>query len=295
MNCLKREDFYGKTFEIFDDVRKTLKYETITDMLVDLSSKYSGRTISKLTGISYTTVSSKINFLGIRFINKRATGVARGKDKRLRRNITMTELIKDNSLMEGVIENREYHGFLQDYKVLHYLIRRFKPKTFFEIGTHLGTGTKIIKNALGDNTTLYSLDLPADEGHKSKQYLNGQKTGVRCDLPYTQLFGDSLLFDFSKIENIEGFYIDAEHDFEHVYVETSKALSHNPKIIVYHDSDMIEVFDGILKASKEHNKTVDIKRGNVNHKFITEREYYLYRVQGTRIAFLVKDTEDSLV
>lgn len=179
-------------------------------------------------------------------------------------------------LLEGVIENNEYHGFREDYHVLHCLLKIHKPKTFLEIGCNMGVGTKIIKNALGFNSQVYSLDLPTELAHISLQHPisdgKGDKVGSKCDLPFTLLRGDSMEFDFGQYP-CEGYYIDGEHTTKAVKHETAEILKLNPKIVIYHDTDMPEVMQGILEA-------LELARNSKKYEFT--------RVADTRISYLLK-------
>lgn len=176
-------------------------------------------------------------------------------------------------LLAGAIENNEYEGFLQDYHVLHCLIRKYQPLSFFEIGTNMGTGTNIICNA-GKNWLMkvYSLDLPTELAHVSLQYptsgASGDKVGSNCKFGYTQLRGDSMEFDYSAYP-CEGYFIDGEHDYVHVAAETGRTLVQNPKIVIYHDSDIQGVWDALTS-------------------YLPNQDYELYRVTGTRIAYALR-------
>lgn len=179
----------------------------------------------------------------------------------------------DQDQASDAIINDEYTGFKQDYLILHLLLRKFKPKSVFEIGTNMGTGTKIIKNAVGPNAEVYSLDLPTELAHISLQHpINegkGDSVGHKCDLPFTQLRGDSMKFDYSAYP-CEAYYVDGEHTFKAVSHETKEILKLNPKIIIFHDTDMPEVLDGILHSSEDNKK------------------YDFYRVTDTRIGYLLR-------
>jgi len=176
--------------------------------------------------------------------------------------------IVTDELLNGNIDNDEFTGFLEDYRVLHCLLRIFKPKSVFEIGCNMGVGTKIIKNAVPD-AEVYSLDLPTELAHISLQHpINegkGDSVGHRCDLPFTLLRGDSMNFDYSQYP-CEAYFVDGSHDFEHVSHETKEIIKLKPLIIIYHDSDIKEVFDGIVNGMND--------------------DYELYRVIDTRIAYL---------
>ncbi len=182
-------------------------------------------------------------------------------------------------LLKGAIENNEYPGFLEDYHILHCLLKIYQPKTFLEIGTNRGRGTSIIKNALGEDSTVYSLDLPTELAHISLQHPinegHGDKVGELCKLPYTQLRGDSMKFDFSQYP-CDGFFVDGEHDFDHPFRETTEILKGCPRLIVWHDSDIKEVWEAIYTAL-----------ANLKSNAPVNKYYTLYRVTDTRIAYAV--------
>lgn len=173
-----------------------------------------------------------------------------------------------------------YTGFKEDYLIVHSLLRRYKPKSILETGTNIGSGVNVIHRAI-PNAKIYSLDLDFETMcGNSKQYpvenisIGGgmiDRVGTAATVPYTQLRGDSLTFDFNKYP-VEAAFIDSEHDTEHPYMETMRILAHKPKIIIYHDADMQEVFTGIMLAWLQ-----------------VKDEYMIYRVRGTRIAYLLRD------
>ena len=51
--------------------------------------------------------------------------------------MTSKDIITQESL-EKAIRNKEFHGFETDYLVLDSLLRKYKPKSVFEIGTNMG-------------------------------------------------------------------------------------------------------------------------------------------------------------
>lgn len=184
---------------------------------------------------------------------------------------TFADICTDE-LMEWAIINDEYKGFKEDYLVLHCLLRKYRPKSVFEIGTNMGTGTNIICNAVPD-AKVYSLDLPTELAHISLQHPisegKGDSVGHRCKLPFTQLRGDSLNFDYSQYP-CEAYYIDGEHDTLHAEHETREVLKCKPLMVIYHDCNMPEVWSGIVKGL---GKT---------------KGYDLYRVIDTRIGYLLR-------
>lgn len=190
-------------------------------------------------------------------------------------HIPYTDVVNEE-LLQGNIDNDEYHGFLEDYRVLHCLMRLYKPKSVLEIGTNLGKGTKIIKNALGEDSVVYTLDLPTELAHISLQHpINegkGDSVGSLCDLPFIQLRGDSKVFDYHQYK-VDGYWCDAEHTFDAVNHETKEMLKNEPLLIAYHDSNIEEVYNGIIDGFENS------KNG---------KNYNLYRVDGTRIFFAIK-------
>jgi predicted O-methyltransferase YrrM len=181
-------------------------------------------------------------------------------------------------LLEGNLDHNEYEGFLHDYRALHCLLRRFKPKTIFEIGTNIGSGVNVMATALPE-AKIYSLDLDYETMREnSKQYpleeSGADRVGSAARFPYTQLRGDSLKFDYSKYYPIEAWFIDGEHDRRHAYHEARESIKSGAILIIFHDADMIPVNEGIRDAFN--------MPGGEN--------YNLYSVNKTRIAFAVKNT-----
>jgi len=161
--------------------------------------------------------------------------------------------IYSDELAEGAIINDRHTGHKNDYLILHCLLRKYKPKTFFEVGSNTGFGTLIIKNALGYESVVYSLDLPANEAHLSNQSPisegKGDCVGYECTLPYYQIFGDSRTYDYS-LAPAEGYFVDSDHTYENVFAETTGILKVKPKIIIYHDAELNEVYNAIVDAMK---------------------------------------------
>jgi len=181
-------------------------------------------------------------------------------------------------LLQGAIENREFEGFLEDYHILHALLRKYNPNSVFEIGTNCGRGTSIICNAIPD-AKVYSLDLPTELAHISLQHPinegHGDRVGYLCQFPFTQLRGDSMTFDFSK-HICEAYYIDGEHSYKNVFLETTNILNINPQLIIWHDTNIPEVCSAIIDVFNNH-----VEREN----------YYLCRVTNTRISYAKRKME----
>lgn len=178
-------------------------------------------------------------------------------------NITYDDLKVDPT---GAILNNEHHGFVRDYLVLHHLLRTRKPKSVFEVGTNCGLGTLIICNAVPE-ANVYSLDLAPEQSHLSKQYPN-RPVGHRCHMPYTQLLGDSMTFDYAAYP-CEAYFIDGEHDYGHVLHETLEAFV-SANLIIWHDADIPAVWWAIKDV------------------ILPLPEFQLVRVTDTRIAFATR-------
>ena len=188
------------------------------------------------------------------------------------KEILSSEIITPE-LLEGNLDHNEYIGFLEDYRVLHCLLRKYNPKSIFEIGTNIGSGVNVMATALPD-AKIFSLDLDYETMREnSKQYPleqdGGDRVGSASKYPYTQLRGDSMKFDYAKYP-CEAYFIDGEHDYHHPFREANEAIKLRPKIIIFHDADMLPVNEAI----------VDAFRGGII--------YELFRVTDTRIAYAVR-------
>ncbi len=186
---------------------------------------------------------------------------------------TYKDIVKDE-LLVGTLDHNPHTGFLEDYRVLSCLLKIHEPKSLFEIGTNVGGGINVMKAAL-PQLEIFSLDLDyATMRLNSKQYPIGpdgtDKVGINAKGKYTQLRGDSMKFNYSQYP-CEAYYIDGEHDTLHAAYESLAAFKLSPKIIIWHDSDMPPVMDGIQAAFKKYSK-----------------DYELYRVTDTRIAYAVR-------
>ncbi len=184
--------------------------------------------------------------------------------------------VYDEGLASGAITNDVHPGFKEDYLILVCLLRAHQPKRFMELGTNVGRGTKIIKNALGPGSEVFSLDLPTELCHLSLQHPVSPNlpdgVGALCNLPFTQLRGDSMTFDYSPYYPLDGWYIDGEHSEENVFCDATKALNSGARIIIFHDCDGVPVLNGILGAKETHSNG---------------EKYEFFRVLPTRIGYLL--------
>jgi len=183
---------------------------------------------------------------------------------------------------KGAIIRNDFPGFREDYLTVHSLIRRYEPKTIMEIGTSTGLGTNVVCNAMGfkrfrknkEGKKVFSIDVPPGTNPKII-YPDGEdghpkKAGKYCKLPYTQVYGSSLNFDFSPYYPIEAWFIDGKHDYTYTKNDAELALKSDPMLIMWHDVDIQGVSDAIIAVMGAHTA------------------YALFRVLGTRVAYAVK-------
>jgi hypothetical protein len=170
------------------------------------------------------------------------------------------------------ITRNEFPGFFEDYMVLHCLISKYKPFTFIEIGTSTGRGTNIICNAM-QKRKVFSIDVPqqTDPGiiYPLREDGHPDVAGKYCKRSYQQLYGDSCHFDYSPYYPLDGWFVDAKHDYEHCLADTRNALLANPKLIIWHDMQI----EGVTKAVVE--------------AMSLRVDYQVFRVTDTRMAFAV--------
>lgn len=190
-----------------------------------------------------------------------------------------SDIVTDELLVNS-LDHAVHPGFLEDYRVLTALLRIHNPKTIFECGTNVGGGINVMAAALPD-AKIFSLDLDYETMKlDSKQYPIGEngedRVGSAARVPYTQLRGDSMKFDYSQYP-CEAAFIDSEHDYEHPYHEAKAMIKNGTNLIIFHDANMGEVERGIVDAFKYNGA------------------YELFRVDGTRIAFALKRNKRSNV
>ena len=70
-------------------------------------------------------------------------------------------------------------------------------------------------------------------------------------LDFTQLWGDSLSFDFASLGQVDIWWIDGAHDYKHCYRETSAAVQAGASLILYHDAAAFQDAEGasVLRAA----------------------------------------------
>ncbi len=216
------------------------------------------------------------------------------------RRIPSIDLQQLQSLLDGPppnlhlkFENRYGNINFLESIVIAYIIQSLQPKTLFEIGTFDGFSTyHLAKNAPPD-AMIYTLNLPVEhsledyskvysllEYHGDNQAHESLKTcGIgtlyrKSDVAHkvTQLFGDSLHFDFSPyFGRIHFCFIDGGHSYQHLQKDTATALQllADWGVIIWHDYNI------------QHR---DI------YRFLNElsRHYPLCHIQQSRLVMFVK-------
>lgn len=173
-------------------------------------------------------------------------------------------------LSSDYVANKEFVGFDCDYLVIHCLLKQLNPSRVFEIGTSIGSGSRIIKNAL-PSCKLYTLDI--------------QDCSSKVPKEVTFILGDSMKFDYSKYFPIDCWFIDGNHTYENVHHETKEALNSDPSLIIYHDADIPEVLKGIKDS-------LTMNGNNLYELFIVVNPPYLYSSSNTkitRVAFAIRN------
>jgi hypothetical protein len=174
--------------------------------------------------------------------------------------------------MEGAFINHEFVGFVEDYSVIHCLLKEWNPHTIFEIGTNAGNGCMVMTTAC-PSSKIITLDIR--EG-----------AGDLCPSDIIKVTGDSLSYDYNKHYPIDCWFIDGEHTYHNVYTETSKALMSSPKYIIYHDADIEEIYRGIEDSFRDNNMMFEYELYQVvNPPFV----YSSSRKNVTRVAYAAKN------
>jgi len=181
--------------------------------------------------------------------------------------IRANDLVRDDTL----IETRESHWIdgnvsVEELIVIAKLTRQYKPNRLFEIGTFDGRTTLNLACNSSPDTRVYTLDLPdekwpvkkpaalsGDLSFVDKVVIGSRFHGTDCENKITQLYGDSVTFDFSPYENKMDFvFIDGAHTYEYILNDSEKALRllrDRQGIILWHDYRW--VWDDIRKALNE--------------------------------------------
>lgn len=161
----------------------------------------------------------------------------------IEKKIKFDDIVDENNIGDAII-NDSWPGFKEDYLLIHSLIRTYLPNSFFEIGTSQGIGTNIICNAMKGNP-VYSIELPYMR-YPENQMQPLKNPGHKCNFPYTQIIGDSTDYPYENYYPIEGWFIDGNHTYDNVFKESISAFKSSPKVVIWHDVDIVEVRQAII-------------------------------------------------
>ena len=150
--------------------------------------------------------------------------------------VELADLIGDvNGMTVNVAPKGERHDWslgAAEQVILQLLIRARGCSTAFEIGTFNGGTTRVLAEALPEEGRVWTIDLPSTDfdSTQAPDGFRGAQVGVAYrDSPavgkITQLFGDSLEFDFAGFESSADLVlVDGGHEYEHGFADTRTAL-----------------------------------------------------------------------
>ena len=181
----------------------------------------------------------------------------------------------------GAIIREDFPGFKEDYLVIHSLIRKYDPSRLMEIGTSSGSGTNVICKAMGlrrilptSTKTVFSIDVPPGTDptilYPEKEDGHPVNPGANCKYRFTQIFGDSMNFDFTPYYPLDAWFIDGKHDYRYAKNDTLMALKSKPNLIIWHDLQINEVDKAVREVMAKHP------------------EYRVRRAGTTRVGYAVK-------
>lgn len=130
---------------------------------------------------------------------------------------------------------------LLDYALLRGLVQKYKIQTYLEIGTYIGDSLTVVSDLVKH---CYSISVP--ENHPAHmrywcqgRHMNDYSNKLVNEKNMIQFQEDSRDFDFARIqENIGLYYIDGDHSYEGVFIDSIHVSSHfDPQndFIVWHD------------------------------------------------------------
>ena len=120
---------------------------------------------------------------------------------------------------------------LFDHLLIGSIVSALRPRVCFEIGTSLGLVTSTIARNSPQGTRVHTLDMSPDK--RIGSYF--------ADLPESAKIErhvcSSTEFDFDPIGEVDFFFIDGSHEFDHVRSDTENALRllSSRGVIVWHD------------------------------------------------------------
>ncbi len=169
--------------------------------------------------------------------------------------------------------NRGGDVSLTELMAIAALVRQRQPQVMLEIGTLDGRTSLNMAANSEEGAHVFTLDLP-DQPGSGARFIGKPLAGK-----ITQLFGDSVTFDYSALLNAVDFiFIDADHSYENVKSDSLHALEllrDGHGCIVWHDYDTWD-WSGTTRA--------------LNRLFLEQQEFgMLRRIEGTSLVYLTRE------
>lgn len=195
------------------------------------------------------------NYPGEREIFERALNVGR-----------FIERCANSCLKFGTLSMTWGGSSILDYALLQCLVLKYQIQTYLEIGTYIGDSLTVVSDLV---KRCYSISVPEEHPAHMKnwchlRHMNDYSNRLVTKKNMIQYQEDSKKFDFEKIkEDIGLYFIDADHSYEGVLVDSLKVMDHfnpNSNFIVWHDCRFasgvinLDVVRAIYDASGEYFK-----------------------------------------
>jgi len=147
------------------------------------------------------------------------------------------------------------------------MIQALDARRLFEIGTFEGGTTRFLADKAGEEAEVFTLDFPqgAEVAWGSRVQIGQKFRGAVVESRITQLFGDSLKFDFSPYErSMDLVFVDAAHDYLHGLADSRTALRlvKPGGVVLWHD--FTPYFPGLVHGIIEATAGMPLKRLGVN-------------------------------
>lgn len=130
-----------------------------------------------------------------------------------------------------------------DVCVLLHIVRRYRPKTFLEIGTHRGVTTRIVAEKFPD-LSIVTVD-PGDQVSKEErpsnqleEYLRQEQIGeLVAHLPNVKIIKQRFQDVAWGDQRFDIIFVDGNHSLPYVLLDTHLAMKlvSKPGVIVWHD------------------------------------------------------------
>jgi predicted O-methyltransferase YrrM len=164
----------------------------------------------------------------------------RAKEHTRLRELYLAELfpgIGDVSVSVGAINEESGLPNKVDMLYVSAIAAYFNVRKIFEIGTYLGRTTYHLARSVPEGT-VYTLDLPPTQAGEYGPYLGAYLEARRCPSNVVRLEEDSRRFNTTPYQaQIDLVFVDADHSYEMVANDTSKALElvRPNGLVIWHD------------------------------------------------------------